>query len=69
VNQCLALQGLTLSEFSSSLFYSDSFNDLPLLAAVTDPIAVNPDQRLRDHAVTAGWQVLELFDRTATTDD
>lgn len=69
VNQWLALQGLTLSEFSSSLFYSDSFNDLPLLAAVTDPIAVNPDQRLRDHAITAGWQVLELFDRTATTDD
>jgi len=69
VNQWLAQQGLGLSDFSSSLFYSDSFNDLPLLAAVTDPIAVNPDQRLRAHAISAGWPVLALFDRTATTDD
>jgi phosphoserine phosphatase len=69
VEQWLAMQGLGLSDFPVSIFYSDSFNDLPLLARVTVPIAVNPDQRLLAHAQQQGWQVLNLFDRLDSTDD
>ena len=39
--------GLDLSRCSA---YSDSFNDLPMLSAVGDPCAINPDSRLREHA-------------------
>ncbi len=49
-----------LSGFDSSWFYSDSISDLPLLEAVSHPVAVRPDDRLRAHAASAGWQVLEL---------
>lgn len=69
VEQWLAMQGLGFSDFPVSIFYSDSFNDLPLLARVTVPIAVNPDQRLLAHAQQQGWQVLNLFDRLDSTDD
>lgn len=40
-------------------FYSDSINDLPLLAAVGRPHAVNPDPLLRTHAETEGWDILD----------
>jgi phosphoserine phosphatase len=63
------MQGLGLSDFAVSVFYSDSFNDLPLLARVTRPVAVNPDEKLGKHASAQGWQVLRLFERTETTDD
>lgn len=48
-----------LSAFTASWFYSDSASDLPLLQAVTHPVAVCPDARLRAHAVAAGLPVLE----------
>ncbi|MEO5696276.1 MAG: HAD-IB family hydrolase [Burkholderiaceae bacterium] len=50
----------TLTGFSRSWFYSDSISDLPLLGAVSDPVAVRPDERLRAHALAAGWPVLDL---------
>ena len=34
--------------------------DLALLQAVTDPVAVNPDPRLKAHAEAAGWPVQTL---------
>jgi len=40
-----------------SVFYSDSFNDLPLLAAVAQPVAVDPDPRLDAEAQRRGWTV------------
>lgn len=40
--------------------YSDSITDLPMLAAVGHPVAVNPDKRLRRHAVEHGWGVLSF---------
>jgi len=43
-----------------SCFYSDSHNDLPLLSAVTRPVAVNPDAVLTRHAERHGWPVLWL---------
>jgi phosphoserine phosphatase len=53
--------GLTLADFSETFFYSDSINDVPLLEAVTRPVATNPSPALREIAVARGWQVLDLF--------
>jgi HAD superfamily hydrolase (TIGR01490 family) len=44
-------------DLGRSWFYSDSFNDLPLLERVGIPIAVNPDTRLLRHARRRGWPV------------
>jgi HAD superfamily hydrolase (TIGR01490 family) len=52
--------GLWWGAFSSSHFYSDSHNDLPLLARVSHPVAVDPDDTLRGHARAAGWPVITL---------
>jgi HAD superfamily hydrolase (TIGR01490 family) len=46
-------------ELARSVFYSDSYNDLPLLARVGTAVAVNPDARLRRHAQRKGWQIVE----------
>ncbi len=56
----LAEQGMTLASFGESWFYSDSYNDLPLLERVTHPVAVGPDDRLRAHAVQRGWTIMSL---------
>lgn len=47
-----------LDDFERSWFYSDSISDLPLLRAVSDPVAVHPDARLLEHANLHGWKVL-----------
>jgi len=39
-------------------FFSDSIPDLPLLEAVGEPVAVNPDRRLRAVARRRGWTIL-----------
>ncbi|HEX8497389.1 MAG TPA: HAD-IB family hydrolase [Actinomycetales bacterium] len=53
--EALALrEGLDLARCAA---YSDSANDIPLLELVGDPCAVNPDARLRAHAVAHGWRV------------
>lgn len=39
--------------------YSDSVNDIPLLEAVDHPFAVNPDQRLSEHAARNRWPRLD----------
>jgi HAD superfamily hydrolase (TIGR01490 family) len=44
-------------DLARSYFYSDSYNDLPMLARVGTPIAVNPDARLRRHARQRGWAI------------
>ena len=45
---------------SGSTFYSDSHNDLPLLEQVDHPVAVNPDDRLRQVAMEKNWPILDL---------
>ncbi|MGY1748299.1 HAD family hydrolase [Modestobacter sp. SYSU DS0511] len=45
--------------------YSDSVTDLPMLAAVGHPTAVNPDRGLRRAATERGWPVL-TFTRPVT---
>jgi len=56
----LAGRDTPLAGFSESWFYSDSLNDLPLLERVTNPVAVDPDETLRAHAVKQGWPVMSL---------
>jgi HAD superfamily hydrolase (TIGR01490 family) len=52
--------GLWWGAFEQSTFYSDSLNDLPLLAMVSRPVAVDPDDTLRAHAGRHGWPILSL---------
>jgi HAD superfamily hydrolase (TIGR01490 family) len=49
-----------LAGFAHSWFYSDSSSDLPLLEAVTHPVAVCPDERLRERARREAWPVIDL---------
>lgn len=56
----LAERRQTLGSFHESWFYSDSLNDLPLLARVTHPVAVDPDETLRAHAAAHGWPLISL---------
>ena len=43
-----------------SSFYSDSIHDLPLLEEVGNPVAVNPDIRLKSLAKKRGWLILDF---------
>jgi HAD superfamily phosphoserine phosphatase-like hydrolase len=56
----LEARGSRLSDYAESRFYSDSRNDLPLLRAVTHPVAVDPDPDLEAHAVRGGWPILRI---------
>lgn len=53
--------GTKWEDFGTTTFYSDSANDLPLLEKVSEPVAANPDERLRHHAAAAGWRIMDLF--------
>jgi HAD superfamily hydrolase (TIGR01490 family) len=55
----LADDGLSLAALHSTA-YSDSINDLPLLEAVTVPVAVDADARLSAVARERGWRTLSL---------
>jgi HAD superfamily hydrolase (TIGR01490 family) len=55
----LAERGESLPDYRSSA-YSDSINDLPLLEAVQEPVAVDPDPRLAAIARERGWKVVSL---------
>lgn len=47
-------------DLTDSWFYSDSHNDLPLLEQVSHPVAVDPDDRLRQIALARGWPIISL---------
>ncbi len=49
--------GMSLAD---SWFYSDSYQDLPLLSLVDHPVAVDPDDALREHARLQKWPILSL---------
>jgi HAD superfamily hydrolase (TIGR01490 family) len=44
-------------ELDEATFYSDSYNDLPMLERIGHPVAVNADPRLRRHALRKGWSL------------
>ena len=52
-----AERGFDLQEAKA---YSDSFSDLPMLRAVGQPVAANPDRRLAQAARASGWDILDL---------
>ncbi|MFZ5512760.1 MAG: HAD family hydrolase [Pseudomonadota bacterium] len=60
VEAWLEEMGLYWGSFARSWFYSDSLNDLPLLARVTNPVAVDPDATLAGHAQARGWPIISL---------
>lgn len=47
-------------ELGGSWFYSDSRNDIPLLKIVDNPVAVDPDEQLRQLASEQGWPIISL---------
>jgi HAD superfamily hydrolase (TIGR01490 family) len=60
LEEWLAGVGRRLSDFTETIFYSDSHNDLALLERVTQPIAVDPDEQLAAEAARRGWAVISL---------
>ena len=61
IRKWLDARGQSLEGFARSTFYSDSQNDIPLLEAVTHPVATNPNALLGAHAKERGWPILNLF--------
>lgn len=61
VDDWLRSMNLSRDSFDEVYFYSDSPNDLPLLEAVSHPIATNPSPRLRSIAEEKGWKIIDLF--------
>lgn len=47
----------TKMSLDGSYAYADHISDLPLLELVDNPIAVNPDRKLRKIAMRNGWQI------------
>ena len=47
-------------DLSASFAYSDSVTDLPMLDAVGNPVAVNPDRELRRAAAEREWEVVDF---------
>jgi HAD superfamily hydrolase (TIGR01490 family) len=60
VEAWLAEHGLNWGSFEETWFYSDSLNDLPLLSLVTHPVAVDPDETLKEAALEQGWMIISL---------
>ncbi|AQU81845.1 MULTISPECIES: HAD family hydrolase [unclassified Halomonas] len=59
LKQWLEDQDLTMD---GAWFYSDSHNDLPLLEQVEHPVAVDPDDTLRQIAEERNWRIMSLRD-------
>jgi HAD superfamily hydrolase (TIGR01490 family) len=57
MNEWLIDRPFTLSD---AYFYSDSINDLPLLLEVSNPVAVDPCDRLKAEAKAHNWPILSL---------
>ena len=57
VRELAESHGFDLAECTA---YSDSHTDIPLLATVGHPVAVNPDRKLRRVATGRGWPVLSF---------
>jgi HAD superfamily hydrolase (TIGR01490 family) len=62
VQEWLAEDGMSWSDFERISVYSDSPNDLPLLERATHPVATNPTPALQALAQERGWRILKLFE-------
>lgn len=58
-------RGGSKEDLKESVFFSDSFNDFPLLDFLAHhggkAVATNPDERLRAEATQRQWEILDLF--------
>jgi HAD superfamily hydrolase (TIGR01490 family) len=61
VTQWLDASGMRLADFEQSWFYSDACGDLPLLEAVSHPVAMHPEPRLLAHALRRGWRIVKAL--------
>ncbi|MGH2716023.1 MAG: HAD family hydrolase [Thermoleophilaceae bacterium] len=59
IREIAVREGIDLGE---SYAYSDSESDLPMMRAVGNPVAVNPDAALEKVARVEGWRIMR-FDR------
>jgi HAD superfamily hydrolase (TIGR01490 family) len=59
IREIAAREGIDLE---ASFAYSDSESDLPMMRAVGNPVAVNPDTALERVARAEGWRIMR-FDR------
>jgi len=57
LNQWLKKHNKTFDDIT---FYSDSHNDIPLLSAVTKPVAVDPDPILLKESKKRNWPIISL---------
>ena len=55
-------------DLGDSYAYSDSATDIPMLEMVGNPVVVNPDRELKDHAEEHEWPVLEFTRQVAPAD-
>ena len=62
-NKVTAIQNLAIEngiDLSNSYAYSDSHHDIPLLEAVGNPRAINPDTILQVRAILGHWPIYEF---------
>lgn len=45
-------------DWVNSFAYADSYSDLPVFQLVGHPIAVDPDQKLQEHAQKNNWEII-----------
>jgi HAD superfamily hydrolase (TIGR01490 family) len=62
MRQVAEVRGYDLMECTA---YSDSVTDLPMLAAVGRPVAIDADRALRRHAARSGWRMESFSDPSA----
>jgi HAD superfamily hydrolase (TIGR01490 family) len=66
LKQWLHERGQPEQVLANARFYSDSRNDIPLLEAVREPVAVDADPALAAHALERGWPHISLRSRAET---
>ena len=64
IREAAERDGLDLTQ---SWAYTDSATDLPMLEAVGNPVAVNPERALRRIAQMRGWPVLKFSQQAVVT--
>ncbi|WP_339044948.1 HAD-IB family hydrolase [Candidatus Zinderia endosymbiont of Aphrophora alni] len=61
VSNWLKKKNKTIYNFKKSYFYSDSQSDIPLLSIVSNPIAINPNKKLKKYAFIKKWPIKNIF--------
>lgn len=47
-------------DMAKSFAYSDHYSDIPMLKGVGNPVAVNPERRLRRYAKNHRWRIIDV---------